>query len=680
MAVASRIFASDARAAPAMRGLGLIATIAIVLLVSLPMFVARPANLSSDESLYLGEAYAIAHGHGLTYPSGDVVTHRAPLYPLVLAPAVWAGGPDAAYAVSAAIVVIDALLVAAVAWRMAGVIAGIAAATVASAAAFLQGFGTTLYLDPLQCAFMLLTVLALHEAARATAPRWFAAGGVLLGLAFLTKESAVEWAPFGVVAWLALPGLRTRAGARGALLFSLAFVTVVAPWWIWVWCHTSRVFMLGEGDFLAAAAMLAVAVALAAFSLASAQWARLPRRLRARTAAAAPFIAALAIVAWDAFMLYGLTAYSSWPYPNDYAGSIPRYVLRVMPEAQPVFLLCGAWLWVAYRAFRGDPAPRLLVLGAGLFLPFVLFIANRNLQLRDALPLLYLSYVALGVTAAAMLRGVRRLVTTPASAIMLFAAAVVIAAVFAMQQAGEFLTQNSRDSSPEIRADSWNNPFARHIAGWLAANVPAGSNLLSSRLYFSSLYVNTDARFHIRQLPTVRVAIDTSRHDLLVPRSNLFRWGDEDLRPGRPGDAWLYLRQYPGKDYWVGLSEQELLEYIRDHDIDYVVLTGEDVAFSSLAYASYFSAHPAFHLAHTEGATRADQIFVFTVDRAKLATLDHALAIPPASFEALKRATGLDRAELQDRLGVRIRVTDQEVGLSDREQVAALTGADPDVR
>ena len=82
----------------------------IVLLV--PLFLARPANLTSDESLYLAEAYNIAHGESLTYPSGEAITHRAPLYPLVLAPAV-AYSTELAYVVSALIIAINALWVAA---------------------------------------------------------------------------------------------------------------------------------------------------------------------------------------------------------------------------------------------------------------------------------------------------------------------------------------------------------------------------------------------------------------------------------------------------------------------------------------------------------------------------------------------------------------------------------------
>jgi 4-amino-4-deoxy-L-arabinose transferase-like glycosyltransferase len=240
--------------------------LAAVLLLAAPLLLARPANLTSDESLYLAEAYNIAHGKGLTYPSGEPITHRAPLFPLVLAPAVALGAPGAAHTVTRAVVVIDALLLMLVAWRMAGALAGAIAGMAAAASSFLNGLGTTLYLDPMRCAFMLLALLALHEATRVAATRWCVAAGLCLAAAFLVKESAVQWAPLGVLAWLALPSLRNATGARGALAFTLAFVAGVAGWWIWFWTETGQLYMLGDERGVS---MLAAGAGLSAFALAS---------------------------------------------------------------------------------------------------------------------------------------------------------------------------------------------------------------------------------------------------------------------------------------------------------------------------------------------------------------------------------------------------------------------------
>jgi len=679
--MASMALRVDSTTRPTVRSLALVQlalplAMLVVVAIAIPLLSAKRANLTSDESLYLAEAYNIAYGHGITYPSGDVVTHRPPLYPLVLAPVVRLAGPDAAYRVTRLIVLANALLLTFLVWRMAGLVAGSIAGFSASASAYLSGIGTTLYLDPLECTFMLLSLAALFEASCAPKLRWFATSGVMLGLAFLVKESAIQWAPLGVLAWLAVPSLRNRTGARGAFAFTIAFGAAVSPWWLWVWATTSKIFMLGVPSVATIAMLVASATGLALFAAAIATWPALQARHRPSVGRLAPFRAAALVLAWGAFMLVGLTRYATWPYPNDYLHSIPHYLSTVAPQAQPYLLLGAAWTFIAVVGVRGRQSARLLVCAALLFLPFALFAANRGLQLRDSLPLVYLSYAALGISAAAVIDIMRHHVRRPLGDAMLAAGLIAFGAAFAFEQAMTFQRQNDTAPSRDVRADSWQNPFERHIAGWLEANLPAGSRILSSRLYFSSLYVDTHGRFSIRQMPTVRVDIDPDRPGLLVPRSNLFRWGDEELRPISPGDQWLYLKQFPSKDYWVGLSQQELLEYIATHDIDYVVLTGEDAAFSSLSYADYFSGHRAFTLRYTEEHSSADQLFVFTVDRAKLTPRLHSTAIAPLNLAVLERQTDMSQAQLASALGTPLRARDQETGLSQREQNAALAGID----
>jgi hypothetical protein len=196
--------------------------------------------------------------------------------------------------------------------------------------------------------------------------------------------------------------------------------------------------------------------------------------------------------------------------------------------------------------------------------------------------------------------------------------------------------------------------------------------VLTSRLYFSSLHVNTDARFRIFQMPTVRVDVDPAANQLLAPRSNLFRWGEHDVRPYSEGDAWMYLRQYPGKDYWIAMSQGELMEYIAARQIDYVAVTGDDATFSPLAFASYFSAHPAFKLMYHDERSYADQFFVYRVDRSRLAVIDYPVTTSVASLDALQRETGLPAAALEWRLGASLRLTDLEAGLSAREELDAV--------
>lgn len=647
--------------------LALPCAVVLVVALALPLLFASPANLTSDESLYYAEAYNIAHGEGLTYPSGEAITHRAPLYPLLMAPALRLAGSDGAYAVAKAMVVVNALLVMALAWRAAGGLAGTIAGVTAAAASYLNGLGTTLYLDPMQCALLLGALLALQQAMRDARLRWWALSGAAVGLAFLVKESAVQWAPLGVAAWLAVPSLRGANGTRGAFAFTAMLAAVVAPWWAWVYAHDGDLFMLGDPSALTIGLICTVFVALGLFGLVA--W-RAPMRIEPAPSLRVRALLAL-VVAWGGFMFYGLTVYSTWPYPNDLASTLPRYATSVMPQAQPYFLLVAAWGWAIVRA-RRDEHVRLLLIAAALLAPFALFAANRGLQLRDLLPLVYVSYVLLGLAAADVIRTIARVIDDATGEMFVYGALAVALVAFAAQQTLAFRDANAAAAAIGVRVDNWESPFVRDSAAWIEANLPESSRLLTSRLYFSSLHVETDAQFEIRQLPTVRVDVDASRTPMLDARSNLFRWGDDDLRATQPEDRWLSLKQFPGKDYWIGINQQELYAYIAEHESDYLVLTGEDVAFSSLSYASVLTAHPAFRLIHWERATAGDQLFVYAIDHSRLAVVDAPLAISPRDLASLSRETGLNRAGIEAALGQPLRVTDANWGLSEREQYVAV--------
>jgi hypothetical protein len=573
------------------------------------------------------------------------------------------------------VVVVNALLVMAIAWRIGGRVAGLVAGFAASASAYLNGFGTSLYLDPMQCSFLLLAVLALLHATRDPRLRWFAAAGVCVGLAFLTKESAVQWAPLGVAAWLGVPALRSAAGGRGAVVYTMTFGATILPWFVWVFARTSDLFLIGDPSPGATLLLLAAALLFAMFAGGVSLWPCTPARVRNTAGRCAMPALALVIALWAAFMLYGLTRYSTWPYPNDYLHTIPEYLLGVAPQAQPYFLIVAAWVFAGWRAARGDDAMRVIAVCALLFAPFALFILNRGLELRDALPLVYLSYVALGTSVAWLLRklGGR---TDLAYGVQAAGGGLAIAALaLAAHQAVAFHSGSDRDSS-EAGAADWDSPFARELAAWMSANLPGGAHVLSSRLYFSSLYVHTDGRYAIRQMPTVRVDVEPSQPRLLTPASNLFRWEDQDVYPASSSDMWLHLRQFPGKDYWIGLRQQELLAYIVAHEIDYVVLTGDDGVFSSAQPAAYFGGHPAFRLLHASGSTPVEQAFVYAVDRNVLFVKEHPTAISPADAEALARESGMSLDAIEAALGTPLRITDGERGLSPREQQAARQGID----
>ncbi len=616
----------------------------LVLLCSLPVLTAERSVLTSDESLYLSEALNIETGKGLTYTTGRPITHRPPLYPALLAAEFKAAGRslDTASWLPRLAVVANAVLVLLLARSILGDIAGAVAGIVAAASPYLTGLGTTLFLDGVETTFVLGAVLVYWTAYRSSRPRDYLAAGALLGLAVLVKESALLFLPLALVHPL-LAG-RTRGWRSGLAWWTAGFLIVAGWWWVWVFWQTDAIFQVGAWSSATTRQLVlgaAITTAVGTVALARLRPGSSPRP-SAGTRTAAAFCLAL----WGGIFLVGLE-WRSWPYPRDYLAHVPAYVGGVIgPAVPPAFLIGGAWLWVLSRSVRGDRAAALLAVAAALFLPFAIFVANRSLSLRDLVPLIYLSYAALGAGAVWLAGWGERLAKAQRAPGLRTAGVIAIAAMTALI-AVQGVGRVDRVPAASLDAD-WDNGLARAAAAWLDANLPAGTPVMSTRLYYSHLYFLTSGKFPIHQAPTVLVDPHLDAAEPLTRVSTLFRW--EDLLPAQSGDRWLYLARYPVKGYYIGLSEDDLLADLKDRDIGYMVVSLTDAGFSSPSLLAYFEANHAFRLVYSRGATERDLVRIYQVDRDALGPQPAPLQVTRAAYEGLLSAARGDVATLDDAL------------------------------
>ena len=124
----------------------------------------------------------------------------------------------------------------------------------------------------------------------------------------------------------------------------------------------------------------------------------------------------------------------------------------------------------------------------------------------------------------------------------------------------------------------------------------------------------------------------------------MFRWEDH-LMPGGPGDPWLYLRRYPDKGYYVALSERDLLAGLKEHDIAYLVLTGDDAGFSSLSLLPYFEEHPVFRRVAAFVYDATNQVHIFRVESSRLRPVAPPARVSEATAEALRAQLGVTEAK-----------------------------------
>jgi 4-amino-4-deoxy-L-arabinose transferase-like glycosyltransferase len=584
----------------------------LLLLLCVPVFEADRPPVNSDQSLYLAEALNIAEGKGITYPTGEPVTHRAPLYPAMLAGIFKASGTslDSAYVLPRVTVFANVLLVAALARLLFGNGAGLAAGVMAAISPFIRGIGTTLYLDSTLCSFFLASMLLLAAGQAKQSWKLHAAAGAMLGASFLTKETAVLFLPLPVALSLMSgfePGWKRAFAGWGA-----GFAAVTAWWWVWVYAQTGNLFLIGPatetlGLMLLGSGVIAGVACAAALRL-------MPSQIRPGPRTWLPAI--VLMVVWNAAFLYGLDKVA-YNYDSDYLGNGLTYLRTVVAgNVTPFPLIVAAWLWLSTRAVTRSRAEMLVLLPALLSVSWTLLVSDRLVSLRDLLPLIYLSYVALGAGAAALVRWAARYDLPGPALSPSQTTAVVTAAAIALWAAwnGAAVTQE-KAVAPQ---DDWNNALVAMTADWIDDNIPAGATIMSSRLYYSQVYFETQGRNPIHQLPTVEVGLNTSGDGPPLTRlSTLFRWENHLLPADSPDDRWLYLTYYP-KGYFVGLAENDLLTELRRRDVDYVLISTYDAGFSSPSFNRYFEGNPGFELVKVISLTQADEVRIYRVNQDEL--------------------------------------------------------------
>jgi 4-amino-4-deoxy-L-arabinose transferase-like glycosyltransferase len=593
--------------------------IGLLLILCIPVFEASRPPINSDQSLYLAESLNIAEGNGPTYPTGEPITHRSPLYPAMLAGVFKLTGTslDNAYVLPRLTVFINVLLVAALARTLFGNTAALTAGITAAVTPFVRGIGSTLYLDSTLSMFFLASILllALAQPPKArdgtegtTSRNWqvHLAAGAMLGAAFLVKETAILFLPIPLALSLACG---FDAGWKRAYTGWLAgFVAVTAWWWVWVYAHTGDLFMVGPvsgslGLLFLGACVIGAAVCAAALRMA-------PETIRPGRGTWTLFAALMLL--WNGVFLYGLDRVA-YEYDSDYLGHALTYIQDVVSgNLAPFPLIVIAWCWLTYSAAKRSRGEVLVLMPVLLSLSWTLLVADRLVALRDLLPLIYLSYVALGAGFAAILRWCASSASLQPSVNTKLL--VTLAAALAL---GLWVVWNGSAVRQETRVavqDDWENPLVHMTADWIEDNIEPSATIMSSRLYYSQIYFETGGNYPIHQLPTVEVALNTSGEGAPLERhSSLFRWEHHLVPEDSAQDRWLYMTYYP-KGYYIGLAENDLLTEIQRRDVHYILVTSYDAGFSSPSFNRYFDQNPGFELVQTFSLNRLDEARIYRVN------------------------------------------------------------------
>ncbi len=354
-------------------------------------------------------------------------------------------------------------------------------------------------------------------------------------------------------------------------------------------------------------------------------------------------LAAVVVAAWGVLFLWALER-GATPYPANHLVALMEYAGRWAKEMKPAGPVALAAIpFIALRAARGRQDDQVLAGLLALWLPVVLFAGNRDLQVRQISVLSYLAVIAGGrliilaikelAGASVRATGSRRTLLEGASAVLV-AATVVGAAASLTWGIGD-----SRSSDYRTSIGNWNNQLVRQTATWIQGHIRPGAPVMSSSLYHAQLYFLTDGRDPVYQLPTLGLSLEDRGGVFAFHAVTTWtRYEDHRMEKLRGDEQWLFLtdafRRYAGGGVYIGLSQDDLIDSILKHNIEYAVLTGEGGQ-SSLTYVKYFESNPAFTRVYAAGVTPEFAIHIFHVDSEKLRPIPWPVTMSGRTLTAL---------------------------------------------
>jgi hypothetical protein len=474
--------------------------------------------------------------------------------------------------------------------RISTPVAGLIAAALVSLLAYNVESTVAINIDAVQLTFYLLSLLTLLEAIKRGGSPLALLSGVLLGIAILTKETAIVDLPLALLAVLLLDW-----ELRGAVSHYLGVVLVCLPWWIWVYLVTGEVYLVGglptglRIPILIAALLLLVLAVLTYTSGTMDRFLADERRRR--------YTGCLVVVVWTIALTGLMVSTASYALVKVSFEVLRAFLAHLLaPAIVVVPTLLAVVGYAAWRAFLEKGEWRLLALAMLFQVPVCLLLTVQRWALRQFLvpqTLVFCVLAALVVAAGAAAwrgRGGSPRMAVAVGAVLL----ATLLLVSSVQTVRALLPENL--SGGLARQGRVARP-ADGMIDWMDKNVPAGEQIL----IVSEPAINVPLANYLMYL-------DGGRHEwrmlkldqrICVPRPNIQINCDTDQNfvSKIPPDA-LWVQRIGGGCRVISLSASNLLEQSRRSDADYVAIYGDRVFPAILGLSPALRASDAFDLAH----------------------------------------------------------------------------------
>jgi Dolichyl-phosphate-mannose-protein mannosyltransferase len=482
--------------------------------------------------------------------------------------------------------------------RISTPVAGLIAAALVSLLTFNVKSTVAINIDALQLMFYLLSLLALLEAIKRGGSLLAGLSGVLLGVAILTKETAIVDLPLALLAVLLLDW-----DLRGAIWHYLGVSLVCLPWWVWAYLATGEVYLVGSLPARLRIPILVAVVILLVLALTAYASGMVDRFLADRRRRR--WAGLLVTFAWTV-MLAGLMLATAFHALGKVSFGVLRpYLANLLEPAIVVApVLLAVIGYAGWKGFREKGPWRLIALALLFQAPVCLLLTVQRWALRQFLVPQTLVFCVLAALVVAAFSAAWRGRHGPYQiAVAVGAALLAVTLVVLSVQTVRALLPGDLDSGfagqkPEL-------PAAGRMADWMAENVPAGKRIL----IVSEPAINVPQANYLRFLDGGHHEWTTLRLDqgICVPRPN-FQIGcdpDQNATSRIPPHA-LWVQETGDMCRVISLSAPNLMEQVRKSDAGYVAIYDDRRFPAILGLSPALRTSGAFDLAHANVSVRRD--------------------------------------------------------------------------
>ncbi|MCZ0814357.1 MAG: ArnT family glycosyltransferase [Pseudomonadota bacterium] len=501
----------------------------------------------------------------------------------------------------------------ALAWRLYGRWAGWLAVLYFAFAPMLNWPATRYHVDIFLLGFIVFAFWLLYETLQSGSRRLGAISGLLIGLAFLTKETAIMMLPLWVFGWLFFPQLPWRVHAKAMGAAALGFAALVLPWALYVQIEAQDAGNLLGNNIKNSGT----------FDAFIARFLNQPSEI-------AVFLLTNLKEFMTTYLLNG-----HWIDPEK-----PGHAVAAM-GSYGWFMLAGVITAATRALWPQNVGDRLVICALALHLPFAIFLGWMLYDARQALVIVMLASLTIGAmpnAVAGMTRHISPWLENRVPTVAIFSLLIGGAAAYVSTLNGAMMQQlrGDRQAMSFLRSlDSALQPVgalnrpAVEAASWLKQNADTNDVIYSA---------------HRRDTRYLSFALDNRVEHSPIEKHNVMLWLESAAPEAKPTQRdtqnrliWIDANYSPDgliqcidpvqqvrgsrfcKIYY--LREDDLLNQMKD--------TGADWLLVSSAYtfmSAYFDAHPAFEQARVFGEQpyldMRQSVILYRVHASKLAAID----------------------------------------------------------